>query len=154
AMELVCPKCQKKLTIPEQYAGQLMRCPLCQGFFNVPAASPTSTGGTAPHQAINQPAPTALEKRKILIQLDSDPHPSVFDRVVAIDAGADEVFSYGSVKPEQVRELVHGAIFTRGPDDLKRTVIFIGGSDVTAGEKLLVEARKHMIPAARLSVSV
>ena len=55
-----------------------------------------------------------MEKRSILIQLDSDPHPSVFDRVVAIDAGADEVFSYGGVKPEHVREFVHGAIFTRG----------------------------------------
>ena len=44
-----------------------------------------------------------MDKRKILIQLDSDPHPSVFDRVVAIDAGADELFSYGGVKPEQVQ---------------------------------------------------
>jgi hypothetical protein len=95
-----------------------------------------------------------MDKRKILIQLDSDPHPSVFDRVVAVDAGADEIFSYGGVKPEQVRDLVYGAIFTRGPDDLKRTAIFIGGSDVAAGEKLLAEVRKHMIPAARLSVSV
>ena len=42
------------------------------------------------------------EKRKILIQLDSDPHPSVFDRVVAIDAGVDELFSYGGVKPDEV----------------------------------------------------
>ena len=32
-----------------------------------------------------------MEKRKILIQLDSDVHPSVFDRVVAIDAGGDSV---------------------------------------------------------------
>jgi hypothetical protein len=95
-----------------------------------------------------------MDKRKILIQLDTDTHPSVFDRVVAIDAGADEVFSYGGVKPEQVRDLVHGAIFTRGPDELKRTAIFIGGSDVVAGEKLLAETRKHLIPAARLSVSV
>src|SRR5262245_9078550 len=36
-MELLCPNCQKKLTVPEQYAGQLMRCPLCQGTFTVPA---------------------------------------------------------------------------------------------------------------------
>src|SRR6516164_10054200 len=95
-----------------------------------------------------------MDKRKILVQLDTDPQPSVFDRVVAIDAGADEVFSYGGVKPEQVRDLVHGAIFTRGPDDLKRTAIFIGGSDVAAGERLLSEARMQMIPAARLSVSI
>ncbi|HKB39201.1 MAG TPA: NADP-dependent methylenetetrahydromethanopterin/methylenetetrahydrofolate dehydrogenase [Gemmataceae bacterium] len=95
-----------------------------------------------------------MEKRTILIQLDSDPHPSVFDRVVAIDAGADEVFSYGGVRPEQVEGLVHGAIFTRGPADLKRTALFIGGSDVTAGEALLAAALKAMIPPFGLRVSV
>jgi hypothetical protein len=94
------------------------------------------------------------DKRKILIQLDSDPQPSAFDRVVAIDAGADEVFSYGGVRPEQVREMVHGAIFTRGPKDLKNTAIFVGGSDVAAGERLLAEALRHMIPAFGLRVSV
>jgi hypothetical protein len=95
-----------------------------------------------------------MDKRKILIQLDSDPLPSVFDRVVAIDAGADEVFSYGGVQPEQVRDLVHGAIFTRGPKDLKRTAFFVGGSDVAAGERLLAEALKHMLPQFGLRVSV
>jgi hypothetical protein len=94
------------------------------------------------------------DKRKILIQLDTDPQPSVFDRVVAVDAGADEVFSYGGVKPEHVREIVHGAIFTRGPKDLRSTAIFIGGSDVAAGEQLLEEAKKHMLPDFRLRVSL
>src|SRR3954465_10023033 len=94
------------------------------------------------------------DKRTILVQLDSDPLPSVFDRVVAIDAGVDEVFAYGGVKPEQVRDLVHGCIFTRGPKDLKRTAIFIGGSDVSAGEKLLAEVHKHMLPQFGLRVSV
>ncbi len=95
-----------------------------------------------------------MEKRKILIQLDSDPQPSVFDRVVAIDAGAEEVFSYGGVRPEQVRDIVHGAIFTRGPKDLKYTALFVGGSDVAAGEKLLAEARKHLLPQFGLRVSM
>jgi hypothetical protein len=95
-----------------------------------------------------------MDKRKILIQLDTDFHPSVFDRVVAIDAGADEVFSYGGVKPEQVRDLVHGAIFTRGPKDLKNTALFIGGSDVAAGERLLAEARRHLLPQFGLRVSL
>ena len=44
-------------------------------------------------------------------------------------------------QPEQVRDMVHGAIFTRGPKDLARTAFFIGGSDVTAGEMLLSEVR-------------
>ena len=95
-----------------------------------------------------------MDKRKILIQLDSDPLPSVFDRVVAVDAGADEVFSYGGVQPDQVRDLVHGAIFTRGPKDLNRTALFIGGSDVEVGEKLLAAAVKAMIPQFGLRVSV
>jgi methylenetetrahydrofolate/methylenetetrahydromethanopterin dehydrogenase (NADP+) len=100
------------------------------------------------------PREEAVDKRKILIQIDSDPLPSVFDRVVAVDAGADEVFSYGAVKPEQVRDLVYGAIFTRGPKDLHRTALFIGGSDVAAGERLLAEATRHMIPPFGLRVSV
>jgi hypothetical protein len=95
-----------------------------------------------------------MEKRRILIQLDSDPQPSVFDRVVAVDAGAEEVFSYGGVKPQDVRAIVHGAIFTRGPKDLKSTALFIGGSDVTAGERLLTEARQHLLPQFGLRVSM
>jgi hypothetical protein len=95
-----------------------------------------------------------VDKRTILIQLDSDPLPSVFDRVVAIDAGANEVFSYGGVRVEQVRDLVHGAIFTRGPKDLRRTAFFIGGSDVAAGERLLEEVGRHMLPQFGLRVSV
>ncbi len=95
-----------------------------------------------------------MDKRKILIQLDGDAHASVFDRVVAVDAGADEIFSYAGVKSEQVQGLVHGAIFTRGPKDLKSTAIFVGGSDVAHGEKLMAEALKHMIPAFGLRVSI
>lgn len=95
-----------------------------------------------------------MANRKILIQLDSDADPSVFDRVVAIDAGADEVFSYGGVKPETVRDKVHGAIFTRGPKDLAHTAFFIGGSNVGVGEKLLAEVQRHMLPQFGLRVSV
>src|SRR5437899_3845610 len=94
------------------------------------------------------------DKPTILLQLDTDPQPSAFDRVVAIDAGAAQVFSYGGVRPENVRELVHGCIFTRGPKDLHRTAIFIGGSDVAAGEKVLAEVRKYMLPQFGLRVSV
>jgi methylenetetrahydrofolate/methylenetetrahydromethanopterin dehydrogenase (NADP+) len=95
-----------------------------------------------------------VDKRKLLIQLDSDPQPSVFDQVVAYDAGADVVLSYGDVTPETVRDKVHGCIFTRGPKDLHRTAIFIGGNNVAIGEKLLAEACKHMLPQFGLRVSV
>src|SRR4051794_11812302 len=98
--------------------------------------------------------PPMSDKPKILIQLDTDPQPSVFDRVVAVDAGADQVFSYGGVRPEAVRDLVHGAIFTRGSKDLRRTAFFVGGSDVAAGEQLLQEVLRHMQPQTGPRVSV
>jgi len=75
--------------------------------------------------------------KKILVQFDTDPQASVFDRIVAVDAGADEVFAYGHIVPDQVEGLVHGAMFTRGPKDLKNTAVFIGGRDVDAGQKVL-----------------
>jgi hypothetical protein len=95
-----------------------------------------------------------MEKRKILIQLDTDPQPSLFDRVVAVDAGVDELFSYGGVTPETVAAIVQGAIFTRGQKDLKRTAFFIGGSDVAAGERLLQAVLSHMHPKSGHRVSV
>jgi hypothetical protein len=96
--------------------------------------------------------PTIMDKAKILVQLDTDPQPSVFDRVVAVDAEADHVFAYGGVTPENVTGLVHGCIFTR--KELNRTAIFIGGSDLAAGEAVLAAVRAAMLPEYRLQVSV
>lgn len=96
----------------------------------------------------------ADDRRKILVQFDTDALPSVFDRVVAIDAGADEVFSYGGIEPVDVRPLVHGAIFTRGPKHLRFTAIFIGGGDVSAGEQVLAQVKQTLLPKIGLTVSV
>ncbi len=82
--------------------------------------------------------------RKLLLQLDSSRLPSVFDRVVAYDAGADEVMSYGGITEADVRDLIHGCIFTRGPKDLKNTAVFVGGADIAVGEQLLAAATKAM----------
>ena len=91
-------------------------------------------------------------KPKILIQLDTDPQPSVFDAVVAIDAGAEHLLRHGGVTPENVRDLVYGALFTRGQADLAATAIFIGGSNVTAGESLLSAVKKTFFGPFRVSV--
>src|SRR5438874_1443132 len=90
--------------------------------------------------------------RKLLLHLDTSPHPSAFDRIVALEAGADEVLSYGAVAEDAVRDLVHGAIFTRGPKDLHNTAIFIGGTDMAAGERLLAAAREAFFGPMRVSV--
>ena len=41
--------------------------------------------------------------KKILIQLDTDEHPSTFDAIVAHDADVDVLLSYGGVEPDVVR---------------------------------------------------
>ncbi len=94
------------------------------------------------------------EKRRILVQLDTDPQASVFDSVVALDAGAEVLLRHANVRPDTVTPLVHGAIFTRGPKDLHRTAIFIGGSDVALAEKVCETVRKALLPQWGLSVSV
>ncbi len=50
-MNLLCPNCQKPLTVAEQYAGQPMRCPLCAGTFTVPALPQTPPPSPPPAPA-------------------------------------------------------------------------------------------------------
>ncbi|MCL4110346.1 UNVERIFIED_CONTAM: hypothetical protein GTU68_027737 [Idotea baltica] len=93
-----------------------------------------------------------MPPKNILIQFDTDAHASVFDRVVAVDAGVDHLFSYESVNVDNVTGLVHGAMFTRGPATLKHSAIFVGGSEVAAGEALLAQIRKTFIGPISVSV--
>ena len=95
-----------------------------------------------------------MAKAKILVQLDTDPHPSLFDSIVSIDAGVDNLLRYQNVTPHNVTEIVHGAIFTRSPDDLWRTAIFLGGSDVAAAEAVLEQIQHTFFGPLRVSVLV
>jgi methylenetetrahydrofolate/methylenetetrahydromethanopterin dehydrogenase (NADP+) len=88
--------------------------------------------------------------KKVLLQLDTDQHPSPFDAIVAYDAGVDVLLSHGSVAPEAVRDLVQGAFFTRAPGDSSMAV-WVGGSDVAAGEEVLEEVQATYFGPFRLS---
>lgn len=90
--------------------------------------------------------------KTILIQFDTDLQPSSFDRVVAVDAGVDELFSYADINPGNVTGLVHGAMFTRGPGSLKNTAIFVGGSNVADAELLTKQIQSTFFGPMRVSV--
>lgn len=90
--------------------------------------------------------------RKLLLQLDSSRLPSVFDQVVAYDAGADVVMSYGGVVEADVRDLIYGCLFTRGPKDLHNTAVWIGGTNMASGEQLLAVAVDAMFPPFKVSI--
>jgi threonine dehydrogenase-like Zn-dependent dehydrogenase len=90
--------------------------------------------------------------RKLLLQLDSSRLPSVFDQVVAYDAGADQIMSYGGVTEPDVRDLILGCLFTRGPKDLHNTAVWVGGSNMAAGEQLLALAVDSMFAPFKVSI--
>ena len=90
--------------------------------------------------------------KKLLFQFDTDTYPSVFDTVVAYDGGADHVISYGGLTPENITPLVEGTIFTRAPKDKKNTAIFVGGSNMQAGEILFKAVQKHFFSGFQVSV--
>ena len=66
-MNLLCPNCQKRLTVPEQFAGQLMKCPLCAGTFTVPGL-PAATAPVPEPGAALAPAPVPM----------TDHHPETY----------------------------------------------------------------------------
>jgi hypothetical protein len=72
-MNLLCPNCQKMLTVPEEYAGQLMKCPMCNGTFTVPAL-PTSAAAPSPVPA-GPPGPTAAAPDVYGLRHEPEPTP-------------------------------------------------------------------------------
>ncbi|HWE09372.1 MAG TPA: methylene-tetrahydromethanopterin dehydrogenase N-terminal domain-containing protein [Solirubrobacteraceae bacterium] len=80
--------------------------------------------------------------KKILIQLDTDEHPSSFDAIAAYDADVDIVLGFPRVTPDNLDGIVQGAIFPRGPDGLANTAFWVGGSSVRDGEAVFEAARK------------
>jgi methylenetetrahydrofolate/methylenetetrahydromethanopterin dehydrogenase (NADP+) len=79
--------------------------------------------------------------KKILIQLDTDEHPSTFDTIVTHDAGVDVILRYGGIEPDAVQGLVQSAYFTRAPGD-PNLAVWVGGSSVGAGEEVLEAVKK------------
>ncbi len=96
--------------------------------------------------------PSPMSFPRILLMLDCDAQPSVFDAVVPLDSGVEQLLRHGGVKAGDVRNLVYGAMFTRAPEQLRHTAIFIGGSDVAVGESLLKAATEAFFGNTRVSV--
>ena len=90
--------------------------------------------------------------KRLLLHCDTDPHACSFDGIVARDAGADDVLAYGGVTPESLPGLLRGAMFTRGPSDLKNTAVFLGGSSLAAARELLRVCEETFFGPMRVSV--
>jgi hypothetical protein len=90
--------------------------------------------------------------KNLLFQLDTDDNASSFDTIVAYDGGADTVHALAKVSPENLGQIVEGCIFSRSPREKQHTAIFIGGSNLAAGEALLAAVCGKFFSNFRVSV--
>jgi len=86
------------------------------------------------------------EKKHILHFVTPLKNVSPFDVNMAADAGFDVIVPYTDVDLKEVTGLVQDAMFSRAPQDGKRTAVLIGGRDPLLAVDMLDAARKAMIP--------
>jgi methylene-tetrahydromethanopterin dehydrogenase len=89
---------------------------------------------------------------RILHMITPLKHMSPFDVNMALDAGYDATIPYTSVTIEDVTGLVQDAIFSRGPEGVKRTAMFIGGKRAIEALDMMKRAKAAMVPPFEISV--
>lgn len=93
-----------------------------------------------------------MKKRSILHMFDPMPNNSPFDINMAMDAGFDVLMPYCNVKLDSVYRLTQDVIFSRSPEGVKRTGIFIGGRDLGLAIDMLNTCKQAMVPPFEVSV--
>ena len=89
---------------------------------------------------------------RILHMLTPLKHMSPFDVNMALDAGFDAAIPYTNVTIEDVTGLVQDAIFSRSPDGVKRTAVFIAGKRAIEALDMMKRAQSAMVPPFEISV--
>ena len=92
------------------------------------------------------------EKPFILHALSPTKIVSPFDINMAYDSGFDKVATYTNITIEDVSDLVQDIVFSRHPDDCKKTGLFIAGEDAEEAIEMLEKAKKAMVPPFEISV--
>lgn len=77
---------------------------------------------------------------------------SPFDINMAYEARYDAVIPYCNVTLEEIHPLTQDTIFSRSPEGVRRTGIFIGGREFHLAIDMLNAARKAMVPPFEVSV--
>lgn len=89
---------------------------------------------------------------RILHMLTPLKHMSPFDVNMALDAGFDAAIPYTNVTLDDVTGLVQDAIFSRGPEGVQRTGVFIGGKRAIEALDMMKRAKSAMVPPFEISV--
>ncbi len=119
-MRLLCPYCQKAITVADSEAGKAVNCPECNQQFAAPqlftptpapATQPTTVAPTAP----NAPVPPPVPETYVTEGADSWPHPepTVLPQLPAPDREMSGYAHMASapLEPKVVRWIPAGALF-------------------------------------------
>jgi methylene-tetrahydromethanopterin dehydrogenase len=93
-----------------------------------------------------------MEKQYILHMFTTAKNLSPFDVNMALDAGWTSAIPYINVEESEVEGLVQDAIFSRGPNGVRRTGIFIGGRYTEQAINMLKKAKNAMVPPFEVPV--
>ena len=77
---------------------------------------------------------------------------SPFDINMAYDSGFDNVATYTNITIDDISDLVQDIIFSRHPNDCKKTGLFIAGEDAEEAIETLEKAKKAMVPPFEISI--
>jgi methylene-tetrahydromethanopterin dehydrogenase len=92
-----------------------------------------------------------MQKAYLLHMITPEKNLSAFDVNMAFDAGWTAM-PYLGVDLDEVRTIVQDTIFSRGPQGLKRTGIFIGGRDMHLAMDMFNAAKEAMVPPFEISI--
>lgn len=92
-----------------------------------------------------------MQKPYLLHMITPEKNLSAFDVNMAFDAGWTAM-PYLDVKLDEVAGIIQDTIFSRTPQGLKRTGIFIGGRDMHLAMDMFNTAKEAMVPPFEISV--
>ena len=75
-MDLYCPHCTRRVTVPDDQAGQATSCPLCAKQFMAPTLAPAGKPAPAPPPAPNPSPMPSAPKPEVSYGVESAPEPS------------------------------------------------------------------------------
>lgn len=107
-------------------------------------------GAPDPCRVLDSPAMT--RPSRILIHLDHNPHPRVFDAIMSIDGGVDHVVARGDVDPQDVPLLVSGALYSRPLEELPSTAVLVTGTNDQVVDEMVRQARRAFFGEYRVSL--
>jgi methylene-tetrahydromethanopterin dehydrogenase len=89
--------------------------------------------------------------KKVLLYLDTNRFANPFDLLLALDTDFDSVLPYDNITEENVDSIIHNAVFARGSEGARNTVILLGG-DLEIAERIFQKLRRLMRPPFQMPV--